>query len=111
MEGWPPGRLVEPPLPAAKWPRWEDFPQPLRNDVECYLTALAKARRGPTGKRLRPCKPSTILTRRTELISFAKKAVRLGVPMSGLSSLAALLNPVLVERILDDQWKRDGEEP
>jgi crotonobetainyl-CoA:carnitine CoA-transferase CaiB-like acyl-CoA transferase len=50
--------------------------------------AFAKARRGPTGKRLRPCKPSTIGTRRTDLISFAKKAVRLGVPMSDLSTLA-----------------------
>jgi integrase len=53
----------------------------------------------------------TIRTRRTELISFAKKAVRLGIPIGDLSSLAALLDPDIVERVLDDQWKRDGDEP
>ena len=56
-------------------------------------------------------KPSTLRTRRVDLISFAKKAVRLGLPISDLSSLVRLLDPDLVEQIIDDQWKRDGEEP
>jgi hypothetical protein len=111
IEGWPPQRLVEPPLQARKGPRWEDFPEPLRNEIESYLTMLAKRRRSPTGKRLRPCRPSTIRTRRTELVSFSKKAVRLGIPIGDLSSFAALLHPDIVERILDDQWKNDGDEP
>src|SRR5215470_7433118 len=34
IEGWPSQGLVEPPLAAAKWPRWEDFPQSLRDDVD-----------------------------------------------------------------------------
>jgi hypothetical protein len=111
IEGWPRRRLTEPPLKAREWPRWEDFPEQLRTDVEAYLTALTKARRGPAGKRLRPCKPSTLRTRRTELVSFAKKAVRLGIPISDLTSLAVLLDPDIVERVLNDQWKKDGDEP
>jgi integrase len=111
IDGWPPQRLTEPPLAGRKWPRWEDFPELLRNDVAAYLTALTKSRRGPTRKRLRPCKSSTIRTRGAELVSFAKKAVRLGIPIADLSSLAALLDPDVVERVLDDQWKKDGDEP
>jgi integrase len=110
-DGWPRRRLTEPPLKAREWPRWEDFPEQLRTGVEAYMTALTKARRGPTGKRMRPCKPSTLRTRRTELTSFAKKAVRLGIPIGELSSLAALLNPDTVEQVLKDQWKKDGDEP
>src|SRR6202140_2771577 len=111
IEGWPRHRLAEPPLKARGWPRGEGFSEQLRTDIEAYFTALTKARRGPTGKRLRPCKLSTIRTRRTELVSFAKKAVRLGIPISELSSLAALLDPDIVERVINDQWKKDGEEP
>jgi integrase len=109
--GWPRQQLAEPPLKACEWPRWEDFAQQLRNDIDTELTSLTKKRRSPTGKRLRPCKPSTLRTRRVELVSFAKKAVRLGIPISDLSSLAALLNPDIVERVLDDEWKKAGDEP
>jgi integrase len=111
IRGWPSQRFIEPPLAVREGPRWEDFPESLRNDVAAYLTALTKARRGPTGKRLRPCKPSTIRTRRTELVSFAKKAVRLNIPIDDLSSLAVLLNPDIAERIIDDEWEKAGDEP
>jgi hypothetical protein len=111
IEGWPHHRLNEPPLKAREWPRREDFPEQLRSDIEAYLTALTKVRRGPSGKRLHPCKSSTLRTRRIELISFAKKVVRLGVPIGELSSLAAMLHPDIVERVLNDQWKKDGDEP
>lgn len=111
IKGWPPQRLTEPPLRSREGPRWEDFPDQLRTDIDTYLMMLSKARRSPTGKRLRPCKPSTIRTRRTELVSFIKKAVRLGIPIGDLSSLAALLNPDIVERVLDDRWRKDGDEP
>jgi hypothetical protein len=111
MMSWPCRRLIEPPLPARKWPRWEDFPEQLQHDIETYLTALTKPRRGADRKRLRPCKSSTIRTRRAELVGFAKKAARLGIPISDLTSLASLLNPEVVERVLDDEWKKDGDEP
>jgi integrase len=111
IKGWPQQRLAEPPSKPRAWPRWEDFPQPLQSEVESYLTSLTKPRRSATGKRLRPCKFSTVRTRRTELTSFAKKAVRLDVPIDDLSSLAGLLDPVIVERVLNDEWAKNGDEP
>ena len=111
IEGWPQQELIEPPLKAKEGPRWEDFPEGLRADVDANLKFLATARRARNGKRLRPCKASTLRTRRSDLISFAKKAVRLGTPMEDLSSLPVLLNPDLVERILNDEWEKNGDEP
>jgi hypothetical protein len=83
----------------------------LRSDIERYLSGLTKIRRGATGKRIRPCKPSSIRTRRAELQAFARMAVRQGFPIGNLSSLSALLEPSLVEKVLDAYWKEDGEEP
>jgi hypothetical protein len=38
-------------------------------------------------------------------------AVRLGVPIESLTSLAALLNPDIVENVIDAYWRKNGEEP
>jgi integrase len=111
IEGWPPQRLVELPIAKCVGIQWQDFPKSLQIDLDAYLTTLGKPRRDVAGKRLRPCKASTIRTRRTELISFAKKAVQVGMAITELSSLAVLLNPDIVERVLDAQWKKDGDEP
>src|SRR6516162_6511307 len=111
IEGWPQQQLIEPPLKVKEGPRWEGFPQQLQDDVASHLKFLATHRRSQSGKHLRPCKASTLRTRRTDLISFAKKAVRLGIPIDTLSSLSVLLAPELVERILDKEWKENGDEP
>jgi integrase len=111
IDGWPQQRLIEPPLRAKAWPQWQDFPAGLRNEVEAYLASLTKARRSPTGKRLRRCKPLTIKTRRVELVGFAKKAVRLGIPIEDLVSLAALLAPEVVEQVIDSEWAKNGDQP
>jgi hypothetical protein len=87
IQGWPQQQLVEPPLKVKEGPRWEDFPQQLQADVASHLKFLATHRRSQSGKHLRPCKPTTLRTRRTDLISFAKKAVRLGTPIGELTSL------------------------
>jgi hypothetical protein len=104
IEGWPQQQLIEPALKAKKGPRWEDFQPQLQDDVASHLKFLTTHRRSNSGKHLRPCNASTLRTRRTDLISFAKKAVRLGVPIDDLSSLSVLLAPELVERILDKEW-------
>ena len=83
----------------------------MQADIASHLKFLTTHRKSPSGKHLRPCKASTLRTRRTDLISFAKKAVRLGTPMEELSSLAVLLAPELVERILDKEWEQNGDEP
>jgi hypothetical protein len=111
LEGWPQQQLIEPPLKTKEGPRWEDFPHQLQDDVAAHLKFLATHRRSRSGKHLRPCKASTLRTRRTDLVSFAKKAVRLGIPIDSLSSLSILLAPELVERILESEWEQNGHEP
>jgi integrase len=111
LKGWPQQQLTEPPLKVKEGPRWEDFPQQLQADVAAHLKFLATHRRSQSGKHLRPCKPVTLLTRRTELIGFAKKAIRLGTPIDKLTSLTVLLDPDLVGRILDKEWESNGTNP
>jgi integrase len=72
---------------------------------------LATHRRARDGKRLRPCKATTLRTRRADLIAFAKKAVRLGIPIKDLSSLSVLLAPEVVDRVLNHEWAQNGDEP
>jgi integrase len=101
--------LTEPPVKVAT-PPWEEFPENLRRDIENYLAGLAKSRRFANGKRVHPCSPTTIANRRDELVAFIRMAVRLGVPR-GLTSLAALPNPDIVEKVLDAYWQKNGMEP
>ncbi len=72
---------------------------------------LGKVRRGRKGQRLRPCKQSTITTRRRELAAAARTAVAAGVAVESLNSLAALLDPSTVEEVLDAYWQRNGDTP
>jgi hypothetical protein len=112
LPGWPQQKLSEPPLKTnTEWPRWPDFPASLREETESYLTSLTKARRGIDKKRLGACKSSTIQTRRNDLVSLAKKAVKLGVPLNSLTSMGKLLDPEIVGRVIDDEWKKAGDEP
>ena len=111
IDGWPLQRLTEPPIKAKAGPAWEDFPEGLRRDVDAYLGGLTKPRRGLSGRRIRPCQPTTIRTRRAELMAVARMAVRLGVPIESLTSLAALLHPDVVEPVIEAYWKKNGDEP
>jgi integrase len=104
-------RLAEPPLQVAEGPVWEDFPEGLRRDVDDYLASLQKIRKGSNGKRHRPCSPKTIKTRRAELVAFARKAVRIGIPIERLTSLAALVHPDVAEPVLDAYWLENGDVP
>jgi integrase len=109
--GWPQQQLSEPPLRPAEGPAWEDFPEGLRRDVDDYLASLRAVRKGANGKRYRPCSPKTIKTRRAELVAVARKAVKVGIPIDKLISLAALVHPQVVEQVIDAYWQEDGEEP
>ena len=110
VDGWPCHCLVEPPVKARTELTWRDFPIGLRDEVEEYLTGLGQLRRSTSGRRLRPCKPATIASRRREILLVAKRAVSLGTPIEALSSLAALLNPEVVEKVLGSYWDQNGEE-
>ncbi len=108
--GWPRQRFAEPALRSAEGPALEDFPEGLRRDIENYLASLQTARK-VNGKRYRPSSPKTIRTRRAELIAFARKAVKVGVPIGNLISLPALVHPNVVEPVIEAYWQENGEEP
>ena len=112
IKEWPKQRLIEPPVKALTDTAWESFPQGLREEIEGYLAGFKKIRRGVSGKRIRPCKKSTINTRRRELQAFARMAVRLGHPSETLTALEVLLDPALVEEVLNAYWDaNEKEEP
>src|SRR5258705_8650343 len=111
MGGGPRRGLVEPPVKAAEGPGWEDFPAGLRADIEGYLAGLELIRRNRAGQRIRPCKPSTIITRRRELVAAVRMAVKLGIPVASLTSLSAMIRPDVAEKVLDGYWRKDGEVP
>jgi hypothetical protein len=111
IAGWPQRQLLEPPVKAAVELPWEAFPEGLRRDVDGYLTGLTKVRRNRLGQRIRPLKASTIRTRRAELLAATRTAVKVGVPIESLDSLAALLDPAVAEKVLDAYWARNGENP
>ena len=91
VPGWPPQRLIEPPPKSTLvGPAWEEFPEGLRRDIESYLARLSQVRRTQGGKRLAPCKPSTIKVRKAKLVAFVRKAVSMGVPIDSLTSFRRL---------------------
>ena len=108
---WPAQRLTEPPVKAQEGPAWEEFPEGLRRDIDKYLAGLGKVRKGPNGKRSRPCSPKTIKTRRAELVAVARMAVKIGTPIESLKSLAALVHPDVAEPVLNAYWENNGAEP
>jgi site-specific recombinase XerD len=108
---WPLQRLTEPPIKSKAGPAWKDFPEALRREIDTYFARLTKIHRGFSGRRNRPCRPATIRTRRAELMAVARMAVRLGVPIETLTSLAALLQPDVIERVIDEYWQKNGDEP
>jgi integrase len=110
MGGSPLRRLAEPPIKVAE-PAWDAFPVGLRRDLDDYFAGLAKPHRTLNGKRIQPCSPGTIRTRHAELVAMARMAVRLGVSMESLTSLAALLHPDVTERVIDAYWQQNGAEP
>jgi integrase len=111
VPGWPCHPLIEPPVKALTQIPWDSFPEGLRAEIEQYLAGFNKIRRGARGKRIRPCKPSTIATRRRELQAFARMAVKQGAPIESLNSLAALLQPDLAEKVINAYWEQNGDEP
>jgi hypothetical protein len=102
--------LIEPPVKAAAGPAWEDFPEGLRADVEHELTRLTDIHRHKNGKRSRACEPSTLTTRKRELIAAARMAVKVGIPIETLTSLKAMVHPDVAEKILDGYLCKDGGE-
>jgi integrase len=49
--------------------------------------------------------------RRRELVAAVRMAVKVGVPLAGVTSLRALIHPDVAEKVLDGYWRGDGEVP
>jgi integrase len=108
---WPLCRLAEPEVKAVVEIKWEAFPEGLRTGVDRYLEGLSRIRKSRRGQRIRPLKPSTVRTRRAELQAAARMAVKVGVAIEKLNSLAALLAPDVAEKVLEAYWAKNGDTP
>ncbi|MGF9764509.1 site-specific integrase [Microvirga sp. 0TCS3.31] len=111
IAGWPKQHLVVPPDQRYKGPAWTDFPETLQTEVEAYFASISRQSRLRGSRRTRSCSPRTTKTRRREFIAFAGKAVAVGYAISSLTSLSVLLQPALVEQVVNAYWDGDGEKP
>jgi hypothetical protein len=112
IAGWPKIELTEPPYSSRfTGPTWEDFPQGLRDDIDAYCERITKRRKTVSGRLFRPCKQSTIDTRRRELVAAVRAAVAAGIPLQELRSLRDLLRPDRVEILMEHYWEKNGEKP
>ena len=111
IPGWPDTKLVVPPVTGRGGLDWEDFSEGWRSSVNDHLEGLTRIRRDKNGHRLAPCKPSTIEMRKRELLAAAKMAVKAGVPIELLTSLSAMLQPEVVNKIIDAYWSNNGDVP
>jgi len=112
IAGWPQITLTEPAY-AKRFtgPGWADFPQGLRDDIEAYCERIRKRHKTISGRVFRPCKQSTIATRRRELIAAVRATVDAGIPLEELKFLRDLLRPDRVEILMDHYWEKNGEKP
>jgi integrase len=109
IPGWPQITLIVPdfrPQPASL--PWEAFEPSFVEDVECYLSLLGGENLLDEDAPDRPCKPSTIKTRRNYLRLAASAAVKQGVPVESLRSLADLVSPRVARLILDHYLTKKG---
>ena len=108
--GWPDVALSEESLPPpSTGPKWEDFHPKLRKQIEDYLETQKGMRRSPTGKRMRPCKSSTIALQRRQFRAYLRKAVGCGFDIGGFQSFNDVLDPEVVKAVLESYWSNvDG---
>ena len=89
----------------------QEFPQGLRDGIDAYCERISKRHKTTSGRISRPCKSSTIETRRRELIAAVRAAVAAGIPLEELTALRDLLRPDRVEIIIERYWQKNGERP
>lgn len=112
IAGWSRRRLTEPPVKMHEGPQWADFPAGVRNDLEAYIRYLSTKRKSVDGKRLDPCKASTLRCKRNDFVAFAKMAVKSGiVAIEQLTSMRVLLHPDVAKPTIDAYWGTDDKHP
>ncbi len=112
IPGWPAQRLNQSVVRSVSLgPDWKAFPGKLREEVDAFLASKAPRKLSLQGSAAKVWASTTLRIVRAKLQAFARMAVRLGVAIETLNSLAALLDPRLVERVLDAYWEQGGEAP
>ncbi len=111
VPGWPQTFLTIPDFRnKPKSLPWDAFLPSFVTDVEAYLAKMRGDNLLDEDAPDRPCKQSTINARHTYLQLAASAAVKEGVPVESLRTLADLVDPKVVKIILDDYIGRaDGE--
>jgi integrase len=111
-EEWPDVTLEVPATKAANGGLpWDEVPAGLRDDIETLLKRRSRPHKSASGRRLRGCKQSRLDLTQRQLRAAIRMAVRTGIPLEELSSLAAMLHPDRSEAIIDAYWQADGEQP
>src|SRR5262245_33615501 len=111
VPGWPQITLIVPDfrIPPASLP-WDAFERSFVEDVERHLSLLGGENLLDEDSPDQPCKPSTIKTRRNYLRLAASAAVKQGVPIESIRSLADLVSPSVVRLIIEHYLaKKDGK--
>jgi integrase len=112
ISGWPQITLKEPGyLKPSAGPSLKAFPQGLRDAIDGYCDSIGMRHKTVSGRIFPPCKPSTIETRRRELIAVVRAAVEAGIVLEELTSLRELLRADRVEIIIEHYWRKNGERP
>jgi integrase len=112
IPGWPPRPLDQSAVRSvARGPDWEAFAAGLRNEVDAFLAPKAPRKLSLQEPAARVWAPTTLRVMRAKLEASARMAVRRGVAIERLDSLSALLDPGVVEKVLDGYWEQDGETP
>ena len=112
IPGWPPRKLSQAPIRSiARGPKWDAFPARLRNEIDACLASRSSRKLSVREPFARAWAPGTHRTMRAKFQAFARMALRFGVAIETLNSLSALLDPSLVEMVLEAYWEQDGAEP
>ena len=111
IHGWPKTQLSAPAPRRRGGLAFEGFPARWRNDVNNVLDNLRQVRRLPDGTRRRPCTTLTITCRKRELVAAANMALRSGMALAQLDSLQAMLQPDVINTVIDRYWKQNGDTP
>ena len=111
IPGWPQTMLVEPSVDRArKHLPWEAFSREFRRDVDRYLRWLSGADFLDKDAPDRGCSASTLKLRREQLRIAASSLVATGVPVSDLTGLHCLVDPVQVQALLLRMLDTNGGE-
>ncbi len=101
IAGWPQSKLAEPSVERIKKHlSWDAFTPAFQRDVERYLRWLSGADflddEGPA----RGCKPLTLKLRREQLRIAASSLIATGVPVSAVTKLVDLVDPLNAKALL-----------